>query len=107
MIEHTFDGVVVMSDTKKPTKYALGYEVDGSLNLLTENDSILFARYSNGKTAINPDLNKIMYFDNEDLAIEEAKSQGCSVNGYPLATYEVYDNAPDYIDRHGAPYSPT
>lgn len=96
-----------MSDDKKPTKYALGYEVDGGLNLLTENDSILFARYSNGKTAINPDLNKIMYFDNEALAIEEARTQGHNADGYRLATYEVYDNAPEYIDRNGAPYSPT
>ena len=96
-----------MSDDKKPTKYALGYEVDGSLNLLTENDSILFARYSNGKTPINPDLNKIMYFDDEALAIEEARTQGCKVDNYQLATYEAHDNAPDYIDRNGAPYSPT
>lgn len=95
-----------MSDNKKPTKYALGYEIEGSLNLLTENDSILFARHSNGKTAINPDLNKIMYFDNEALAIEEAKSQGHNIDGYRLATYEAYDNAPAYVDRNGAPYSP-
>lgn len=81
--------------------------VMSDLSLLTENNSILFAKYSNGKTAINPDLNKIMYFDDKESAIKEAESQGHSVNGYPLATYEVYDNAPDYIDRNGDPYSPT
>lgn len=88
-------------------KYALGYEVNGNLRILTENDSILFAKHSNGKSSINPDMNKVMYFSDKEAAIKEAESHGHKVDGYPLATYEVYDDAPDYIDRNGAPYSPT
>ncbi len=85
-------------------RYALGYEVDGNLKILTENDSILFAKHSNGKSGINPDMNKVMYFDNQESAIEEARSQGHAVSGHRLAIYTCDENAPTYIDRSGEGY---
>ncbi|KAF0569527.1 hypothetical protein FQV37_2552 [Psychrobacter nivimaris] len=85
-------------------RYALGYEVDGNLKILTENDSILFAKHSNGKSSINPDMNKVMYFDDKESAIKEAESQGHEVNGYQLMMYTCDENAPTYIDRNGEGY---
>ena len=89
-----------MSDTR----YALGYEVDGNLKILTENDSILFAKHSKGKIGINPDMNKVMYFDDKEAAIKEAESQGHEVNGYQLMMYTCDENTPTYIDRNGEGY---
>lgn len=85
-------------------RYALGYEVDGNLKILTENDSILFAKHSNGKSGINPDMNKVMYFDDKESAIKEVESQGYKVNGQPLMIYDCDANAPTYIDRNGEGY---
>ena len=93
-----------MSANKKPTKYALGYEVDGSLKILTENGSILFAKHSNGKSSINPDMNKVMYFSNKEAAIKEAESHGHAVNGHRLVIYTCDEDAPTYIDRNGEGY---
>lgn len=85
-------------------RYALGYEVDGNLKILTENDSILFAKYSNGKSSINPDMNKVMYFSDKEAAIKEAESHGHEVNGNRLAMYTCDEKAPEYIDRNGDGY---
>lgn len=85
-------------------RYALGYEVDGNLKILTENDSILFAKHSNGKSRINPDMNKIMYFDDKESAIKEAESQGHEVNGHRLMMYTCDEKAPTYINRNGEGY---
>lgn len=82
--------------------YAIGYEVDGDLRILTENDSILFAKHSNGRRDINPDLNKVVYFDSKEAVFAEAESQGHEVNGHRLAMYTLdADKAPTYIDRNG------
>ena len=83
-------------------KYAIGYEVDGNLKILTENDSILFARHSNGKHGINPDLNKVMYFDSKEAVFAESESQGHEVDGHRLVMYTLdADKAPTYINRNG------
>ncbi|WP_041757628.1 hypothetical protein [Psychrobacter arcticus] len=73
-------------------RYVIGYESDGDLKTLTENDSILLAKHSNGKSSINPDMLKIIYFDNKESAIKEAASWGHEVNGYQLMIYTCDEN---------------
>lgn len=88
--------------------YYVGIEKDGKLiSILTENLTILAAKYSTGYVDIDPNARKVMYFDTEAEAETEIERNKRLVNGCVANVRKVKKSeAIEYIGLNGDEYKP-